>query len=214
MVDEASQVLAQHSGWGPSSTLDMVRVRSRMLLQLVSAVFDYQECFAHEKVGYCHFVLVLSDTKFAVRRETGGELGRLVTVYELDEKTEADSMWLGHSPINRARQFLAVQTALKQAGKSHAASQVAKAFSERCISYHSKDAEASQYLVTTHLRVLHRMTTQPAPSCRAPIWWIEQLEAHFGRRGPFESIYVMDALQKSVKSDQDLAQVVYCLVST
>jgi len=124
VVDEASQVLAQHSGWGPSSTLDMVRVRSRMLLQLVSAVFDYQECFAHEKVD--HFVLVLSDTKFAVRRETGGELGRLVTVYELDEKTEADSMWLGHSPINRARQFLAVQTALKQAGKSHAASQVAK----------------------------------------------------------------------------------------
>lgn len=151
--------------------------------------------------------------KFVVRREMGGELGRLVTVYELDEKVEAEAQWGGHSPIVRARQFLAVQNALKVSGKSHGAAQVAKSFSDRHIAYHSKDAEASQYLVTTHLRVLHRFTATAGQTTRAAIWWLECLEAHFGRRGPFESIYVLDALQKNVKTDADLAAVVpYCVL--
>lgn len=148
-------------------------------------------------------------TKFLVRHEAGGEVARMIHVFELDEKVELDMTWAGHSAMTRAKQFCAVQQALRDEGKSSGAQHVAKAFLDKKIKVFNSESQPSPYLVTCHIRVLTRFQAMPSAADMKPaLFWVEQVEGTFGRRGPLESIYLLDQLQKSCKSDEDLSHVV------
>jgi hypothetical protein len=100
---------------------------------------------------------------------------------------------------------------MRSAGMSQFGAQaISKVFMDRKVKFASSESTASPFLVTTHLRVLHRY----CPPCQAgqesqvPFYFLEKMEAEFGRKGPLESIYLLDALQKTCKTDAELTMVV------
>ena len=128
---------------------------------------------------------------------------------ESDEKLEADAEWVGHSPITRARQFSAVQTALKADSKPFGAAAISSAFDSADVKYANKENKASPFQVTVYLRVLHRFNNSVPGKAHSALEWLEMVEAEVGRKGPFDSIYLLDNFQKALKNDQDLNSVVF-----
>jgi len=130
---------------------------------------------------------------------------------ELDEKQEAESEWIGHTPITRAKQFFQIQQSLRSTGVSACgASAVAAVFKARGTKTHNPEGQCSQFLITTHLRILGRYcpVSGSGDPHDAPVTWIELLEGECGRRTPFDSIYTLDNLQKACRHDGDLTCVV------